>query len=71
VTQLYAFHYVPNPPLTSTNGWSIYSAKEEFIRMGVGTRTKAWRFTDINKDYTVRISSFSDPVLLICDLQLT
>jgi myotubularin-related protein 6/7/8 len=22
--------------------------------MGVGTRTKAWRFTDINKDYSVR-----------------
>lgn len=21
--------------------------------MGVGTRTKAWRFTDINKDYSV------------------
>jgi hypothetical protein len=21
--------------------------------MGLGTRTKAWRFTDINKDYTV------------------
>jgi hypothetical protein len=23
--------------------------------MGVGTRTKAWRFTDINKDYAVSI----------------
>lgn len=23
--------------------------------MGVGTRTKAWRFTDINKDYSVRL----------------
>lgn len=22
--------------------------------MGVGTRSKAWRFTDINKDYSVR-----------------
>ncbi|KAI0705935.1 protein-tyrosine phosphatase-like protein [Cytidiella melzeri] len=52
VTQLYAFHYVPNPPFTANNGWSIYNMKEEFRRMGVGTRTKAWRFTDINKDYT-------------------
>ncbi|KAI0819030.1 protein-tyrosine phosphatase-like protein [Irpex lacteus] len=51
VTQLYAFHYVPNPPFTATNGWSLYSPREEFGRMGVGTRTKAWRFTDINKDY--------------------
>ena len=22
--------------------------------MGVGTRSKAWRFTDLNKDYTAR-----------------
>ncbi|KAI0345422.1 phosphatases II [Trametopsis cervina] len=52
VTQLYAFHYVPNPPFPSTSGWTIYSPREEFGRMGVGTRTKAWRFTDINKDYS-------------------
>jgi myotubularin-related protein 6/7/8 len=54
VTQLYAFYYTPNPPLSSSIGWSIYSPREEFGRMGVGARTKAWRFTDINKDYTVR-----------------
>ncbi|EMD38096.1 hypothetical protein CERSUDRAFT_113233 [Gelatoporia subvermispora B] len=52
VNQLYAFHYVPNPPFTSQNGWTLYSPREEFGRMGVGTRTKAWRLTDINKDYT-------------------
>jgi hypothetical protein len=23
------------------------------MRMGVGVRTKAWRFTDLNKDYSV------------------
>jgi hypothetical protein len=23
--------------------------------MGVGTRSKAWRFTDLNKDYSVRV----------------
>ncbi|KAF5358546.1 hypothetical protein D9756_001301 [Leucocoprinus leucothites] len=52
VTQLYAFFYRPNPPLPSNDGWSLYSPREEFGRMGLGTRTKAWRFTDINKDYT-------------------
>ncbi|KAK7467356.1 phosphatidylinositol-3-phosphatase ymr1 [Stygiomarasmius scandens] len=52
VFQLYAFSYSPNPPFPTNNGWSIYSPREEFGRMGVGTRTKAWRFTDINKDYS-------------------
>ncbi|KAI0310647.1 protein-tyrosine phosphatase-like protein [Amylostereum chailletii] len=52
VSQLYAFFYVPNPPLTVHNGWTLYSPREEFGRMGVGTRSKAWRFTDINKDYS-------------------
>ncbi|KAF8586562.1 phosphatases II [Ramaria rubella] len=52
VTQLYAFNYVPNPSLPTQIGWSLYSPREEFARMGVGSRTKAWRFTDINKDYS-------------------
>ncbi|KAL4246036.1 protein-tyrosine phosphatase family protein [Abortiporus biennis] len=52
ITQLYAFFYTPNPPLIESNGWSMYSPREEFGRMGVGTRSKAWRFTDINKDYS-------------------
>ncbi|KAJ3736061.1 protein phosphatase [Lentinula guzmanii] len=52
VHQLYAFFYTPNPPFPTQSGWSIYSPREEFGRMGVGTRTKAWRFTDINKDYS-------------------
>ncbi|GAW09650.1 phosphatases II [Lentinula edodes] len=52
VYHLYAFFYSPNPPFPTQNGWSIYSPREEFGRMGVGTRTKAWRFTDINKDYS-------------------
>ncbi|KAN0077197.1 Protein-tyrosine phosphatase-like protein [Tylopilus felleus] len=51
VNQLYAFFYSPNPPLDAIGGWSVYSPREEFGRMGVGTRTKTWRFTDINKDY--------------------
>ncbi|KAJ7286081.1 protein-tyrosine phosphatase-like protein [Mycena rebaudengoi] len=52
VQQLYAFFYAPNPPLPTNDGWSIYSPRDEFGRMGVGSRTKAWRFTDINKDYS-------------------
>ncbi|KAF9447881.1 phosphatases II [Macrolepiota fuliginosa MF-IS2] len=52
VTQLYAFFYRPNPPLPTNNGWSIYSPREEFGRMGLGSRTKTWRFSDVNKDYT-------------------
>lgn len=57
VTQLYAFYYTPSPPLTASNLWTLYSPREEFGRMGVGTRSKAWRFTDINKDYTC-VSAF-------------
>ncbi|RDB22283.1 Phosphoinositide 3-phosphatase [Hypsizygus marmoreus] len=52
VTQLYAFFYRPNPPFPTSDGWSIYSPRDEFGRMGVGSRSKSWRFTDINKDYS-------------------
>lgn len=34
-------------------GWDVYSPREEFLRMGVGSKHKGWRFTDINKDYSV------------------
>jgi myotubularin-related protein 6/7/8 len=53
INNLYAFYYSPTPPLQSQDGWSIYSPRDEFGRMGVGTRSRAWRFTDINKDYSV------------------
>lgn len=67
IEQLYAFYYTPSPPLepsallssspesnaAANSGWNVYNPREEFARMGLGTRTKAWRFTDINKDYTV------------------
>ncbi|KZP21226.1 phosphatases II [Athelia psychrophila] len=53
VNQLYAFYYTPNPPFNVNDGWSLYSPRDEFVRMGVGSRTKAWRFTDINKEYSL------------------
>ncbi|ODN73911.1 hypothetical protein L202_07419 [Cryptococcus amylolentus CBS 6039] len=49
VEQLYAFFYVAPSP---GKGWQTYNARAEFARQGLGTRTKAWRFTDINKDYS-------------------
>ncbi|TFK76237.1 phosphatases II [Pluteus cervinus] len=52
VTQLYAFFYTPNPPLPASEGWSMYSPKEEFGRMGIGSRTNAWRFSNVNHDYS-------------------
>lgn len=60
VTQLYAFVYEPTTPVSKNgkDGWEIYNVQEEYMRMGVGKRTKAWRFTDINRDYSVGFTSF-------------
>ena len=59
-TQLYAFHNKPTPPLNASDkpgqaGWQIYDFKREFARQGIGSRTKAWRFTDVNAQYTVSV----------------
>lgn len=54
VDQLYAFDYEPKPPFDATGGWNVYNPREEFARMGIGSRSKAWRYTDLNKDYAVR-----------------
>jgi myotubularin-related protein 6/7/8 len=45
------------PPSTATTvqhstGWNTYNPRTEFARQGVGSRSRAWRFSDINKDYT-------------------
>jgi myotubularin-related protein 6/7/8 len=53
IEKLYAFSYAPSPPLDASGGWTVYTPREEFTRQGVGIRTKAWRFTDLNKDYSV------------------
>ncbi|GAA5926028.1 phosphatidylinositol-3-phosphatase YMR1 [Sporobolomyces koalae] len=39
------------PAPDKTVGWDIYNPQEEFARMGVGSRSKAWRFSDINADF--------------------
>lgn len=38
-------------------GWNIYEPEKEFSRMGVGSRSNAWRFSNVNKDYEVRHSN--------------
>ncbi|KZT57032.1 phosphatases II [Calocera cornea HHB12733] len=63
IYNMYAFFYRPNPPFDAGDGWGLYSPREEFARMGVGSRTKAWRFTDINKDYAATITRSSQPMV--------
>ncbi|MCO5549641.1 hypothetical protein L7F22_003114 [Adiantum nelumboides] len=49
---LYAFYHNPTPPLKSAPaGWRVYDFKAEFARQGIATRTKAWRFCDVNAGY--------------------
>ncbi|PWN33562.1 phosphatases II, partial [Meira miltonrushii] len=49
---LYAFYHTPSPPLKSAPaGWRVYDFKAEFARQGIATRTKAWRFCDVNAGY--------------------
>lgn len=71
---LYAYNYHPRPPLQlSPKGWLVYDFKREFGRMGVGTRTKAWRFCDVNSTYTVSYESTSfskNLVLTLSDVDL-
>ncbi|KAK0556779.1 phosphatidylinositol-3-phosphatase ymr1 [Tilletia horrida] len=52
--QLYAFRRPPSKAAPApTSGWQFYDPKKEFTRQGVGSRTKAWRFTDINLQYNI------------------
>lgn len=39
-------------PSPKPTGWQVYNPRTEFTRQGVGSRTRGWRFTDINKDYS-------------------
>ncbi|WVQ94263.1 hypothetical protein IAU59_001342 [Kwoniella sp. CBS 9459] len=57
VQQLHAFFYhdphsSSDPAAPAAKGWTIYNPRQEFARQGLGHKTKSWRFTDINKDYS-------------------
>lgn len=55
--KLYAFYYQPKSSERRCNGWTLYNPVKEFERMGVGTdRSKGWRVTNINNDYSVRFT---------------
>ncbi|KDE08774.1 hypothetical protein MVLG_00881 [Microbotryum lychnidis-dioicae p1A1 Lamole] len=41
----------PDAKGKSKAGWMIYSPEAEFARMGLGTRSRAWRFTALNEKY--------------------
>ncbi|KAG0052879.1 hypothetical protein BGZ83_002027 [Gryganskiella cystojenkinii] len=51
VEQLYAFFYTPAPAFTTTDGWQIYDPLLEYERMGVGSKSDQWRFSDLNKSF--------------------
>ncbi|SPO31360.1 related to YMR1 - Phosphatidylinositol 3-phosphate phosphatase [Ustilago trichophora] len=53
VSQLYAFYYQPSPSdaIPHQDVSRLYDPKSEFARQGLGARSKAWRFTDINSQY--------------------
>lgn len=54
VEKLYAFYYQPGAAERRCTGWSVYDPVKEFQRMGVGTeKCRGWRFSTINKDYSV------------------
>ncbi|KAJ1021839.1 hypothetical protein NDA16_003602 [Ustilago loliicola] len=54
ISQLYAFYYQPSSldSIPQQEAARIYDPKREFARQGLGSRSKAWRFTDINAQYS-------------------
>lgn len=59
VEKLYAFEA---PRAVPSEGWQIYNPAAEFKRQGIGSTSKAWRFSTINSDYAL-IPSY--PALLV------
>ncbi|KAF9102021.1 hypothetical protein BGX29_005010 [Mortierella sp. GBA35] len=52
VQQLYAFDYKPSPPFSTTDGWQIYKPRDEYERMGVGSKNDQWRISEVNETYS-------------------
>ena len=44
---MYAF----NSGMPAGNGWQLYNVAREFKRQGVGSSTRAWRFSSVNASY--------------------
>ncbi|KAK4703072.1 hypothetical protein P7C70_g3151, partial [Phenoliferia sp. Uapishka_3] len=57
---LYAFFYGGEKDRKGKGraGWNIYEPEREFKRMGVGSRSKAWRSSAINRDYEDCLEQF-------------
>lgn len=57
VDKLYAFSYTPQQPERDIDGWSLYDARQEYKRLGIGEKhtDKGWRISRINEDYAVRM----------------
>ncbi|GBB98034.1 hypothetical protein RclHR1_03120019 [Rhizophagus clarus] len=53
ISQLYAFYYKPEKEFKCKDGWEVYDKRKEFTRMGVCTKSSAWRFSDVNENYTL------------------
>ncbi|KAK2753653.1 hypothetical protein FQN55_000016 [Onygenales sp. PD_40] len=53
IEKLYAFTYQPPLPERNINGWSLYDARKEWKRLGVGEpdTNSGWRISHINLDY--------------------
>ncbi|KAI9595127.1 protein-tyrosine phosphatase-like protein [Syncephalis fuscata] len=49
--QFHAFYYQPTPRWSKEEGWTRYDPAREYKRMGVGTRSNKWRFTEKNVNY--------------------
>ncbi|KAI8607308.1 Myotubularin-like phosphatase domain-containing protein, partial [Chytriomyces sp. MP71] len=52
IGNLFAFTHEPNPPFSTSSGWSVYNPEAEFRRMGLGVKSDLWRFSTINKDFS-------------------
>ena len=55
--RLCAFSYQPQEPEKDLDSWSVYDARREYKRMGIGGEKAAdngWRISNLNSDYSVR-----------------
>jgi myotubularin-related protein 6/7/8 len=68
--KLLAFSYHSVPREKKYHGWSLYDPKKEFARQGISPKSseKGWRFTEINKDYSVSISTSTINGILVASI---